>query len=114
MANLILAQGGAPIGGVSGAMKGRFLPGSGHVPSAFKVMRPWLSQGKNTLANGRLGADARDRHRCRNCPLNCGGPSRCPRLNARLSLRTLRAMIAINSSSVISCTDRGDTVVLSA
>jgi hypothetical protein len=35
---------------VSGAKTGLFLTGSGHFPGAFKVMRPWLSQGKNTFS----------------------------------------------------------------
>ena len=51
---------GAPSGGVSGAKRGVFLPGSGHFPGAFKVMRPWLSQGKIRLGGrrGRLPARA--------------------------------------------------------
>ena len=39
------------VGGEEGAV---FLPGSGNFPGAFKVMRPWLSQGKSTLG-GRVG-----------------------------------------------------------
>jgi hypothetical protein len=38
---------GAPTGGGLGAKRGRVLPGSGHFPVAFKVMRPWLSQGND-------------------------------------------------------------------
>ena len=49
---------GAPTGACRGRRGGVFLPGSGHFPGAFKVMRPWLSQGKNTLANGPGGGTA--------------------------------------------------------
>jgi hypothetical protein len=41
---------GDPTGGVSEA-KRRVPARSRSFPCAFKVMRPWLSQGKNMLAN---------------------------------------------------------------
>jgi hypothetical protein len=41
-----------------GGEEGVFSPGSGRFPGAFKVMRPWLPQGKNTLASGPGGAYA--------------------------------------------------------
>ena len=46
---------GAPAGGVSGAKRGRVPARFRSFPWCFKVMRPWLSQGKNTLPGGRGG-----------------------------------------------------------
>jgi hypothetical protein len=41
----------APTAVVSGAKRGRVPARFRSFPGAFKVMRPWLSQGQNTLAN---------------------------------------------------------------
>ena len=53
VANLILERGALRSGACRGRRGGVFLPGSGHVPSAFKVMRPWLSKGKTVARTPR-------------------------------------------------------------
>ena len=52
----VLARGALRPGACRRRRGGVFVPGSRHSPGAFKVMRPWLSQGKNTLANGRVSS----------------------------------------------------------
>jgi hypothetical protein len=43
-------EGRSDRGRVGGEEGGVFLPGSGHFPGAFKVMRPWLSRGKKYVS----------------------------------------------------------------